>query len=111
MTQTSISDYLAFCTHILVHVLKGKEDAKIKRPSNEKNQRYKQAVQQCHPFLEDVWCTMDGIKLMLEYAGDDDIQNRFYNGWTCDHYIGAVIVFCPNGTHTNLLLQCPWNSL
>jgi hypothetical protein len=41
---------------------------------------------------------MDGIKLMLECAGDDDIQNRFYNGWTCDHYVGAVLVFCPDGT-------------
>jgi hypothetical protein len=98
MTQTSISDYLAFCTHILVHVLKGNNDAKIKRPTIEKIQQYKQAVIQRHPFLEDVWCTMDGIKLMLECAGEDDIQNRFYNGWTCDHYIGAVLVFCPDGT-------------
>ena len=22
----------------------------------------------------------------------------FYNGWTSDHYISAVIVFCPDGT-------------
>jgi hypothetical protein len=25
-------------------------------------------------------------------------ENHFYNGWTCDHYIGAVLVFCPDGT-------------
>ena len=41
---------------------------------------------------------MDGIKLMLECSSDEDVQNRFYNGWTCDHYIGAVLVFCPDGT-------------
>ena len=41
---------------------------------------------------------MDGVKLMLECAGDDDVQTRFYNGWTCNHYIGAVLVFCPDGT-------------
>eukprot|EP00804_Cyclotella_cryptica_P010121 CCRYP_018494-RA/>CCRYP_018494-RA protein AED:0.03 eAED:0.03 QI:578/1/1/1/0/0/2/26/188 len=41
---------------------------------------------------------MDGIKLMVECAAEDDVQNRFYNGWTCDHYIGAVLVFCPDGT-------------
>ena len=35
---------------------------------------------------------------MLECASDDVIQNRFYNGWTCNHYVGAVIVFCPDGT-------------
>ncbi len=98
MTQTSISNYLAFCSHILINVLMGKEDAKIKRPTIEKIQEYKQAVLQHHPLLEDVWCTMDGLKLMLECAGDDVIQNRFYNGWTCDHYVGAVIVFCPDGT-------------
>ncbi len=98
MTQTSISNYLAFCTHILINVLMGKEEAKIKRPTIEKIQEYKQAVLQHHPLLEDVWCTMDGLKLMLECAGDDVVQNWFYNGWTCDHYVGAVIVFCPDGT-------------
>ena len=29
---------------------------------------------------------------------NDDVQNRFYNGWVGDHYIGAVFVFCPDGT-------------
>ena len=41
---------------------------------------------------------MDGIKLMLECSSEEDIQNRFYNGWTCNNYIGAVLVFCPDGT-------------
>ncbi len=36
MTQMSISNYLAFCTHILINVLMGKEEAKIKRPTIEK---------------------------------------------------------------------------
>ena len=22
----------------------------------------------------------------------------FYNGWTCDHYVSAVFVFCPDGS-------------
>ena len=26
------------------------------------------------------------------------IQNRFYNGWTHDHYITNVFGFCPAGT-------------
>ena len=33
---------------------------------------------------------------MLECLSEDDKQNRFYNSWTFDHYIGAVSVFCPN---------------
>ncbi len=45
MPQRSISDYLAFCTHALVHVLKGKEEAKIRRPTIEKIQEFNEAVQ------------------------------------------------------------------
>ena len=55
-------------------------------------------------FLGDVWCTMDEIKLMLECFFKEDVQNRFYNGWTFDHYIGAVLVFCPDGTQSLLVV-------
>ena len=41
---------------------------------------------------------MDGLKLYLQQAGDSTIQNNFYNGWTHDHYVSAVLVFCPDGT-------------
>ena len=51
-----------------------------------------------HPSLDSVWCTMDGLKLYLEQAGNSVIQNQFYNGWTHDHYVSAVFVFCPDGT-------------
>ena len=29
---------------------------------------------------------------------DDDEQNQHYNGWTCNHYVSAVLLFCPDGT-------------
>jgi hypothetical protein len=98
MTQTSVSDYLNFCSRILLHVLQSLDDAKIRRPTVQKIREYQEAVYRRHPFLADVWCTMDGLKLMIECAADDEEQNRFYNGWTCDHYVGAVLVFCPDGT-------------
>ena len=41
---------------------------------------------------------MDGLKLYLEQAGDTIIQNMFYNGWTHDHYVSSVLVFCHDGT-------------
>ena len=41
---------------------------------------------------------MDGIKLLLECAGDEDKQKKYYNSWTSDHYVSAVLVFCPDGT-------------
>ncbi len=40
---------------------------------------------------------MDGIKLMIECAGDDEEQNCYYKGWTCD-YVIAVLVFSLDGT-------------
>ena len=69
------------------------DDAKLKQPVE-----YQDAVRQCHPMLQNVWCTMDGIKLLLECTGDEEVQNQFYNGWISDHYVSAVLVFCPNGT-------------
>ena len=98
MTQTCVSDYLSFSIIILISVLHRKNDAKIRRPTVEKIQQYKDAVAECHPAHRDIWCVMDGIKLMIQSAGDDEEQNCYYNGWTCDHYVNAVLVFFPNGT-------------
>ena len=41
---------------------------------------------------------MDGLKITLEQSGDALIQERFYNGWTHDHYVSSVLCFCPDGT-------------
>ena len=98
MTQTPVSVYLHFSMVILIRVLQNMDDAKIKRPTVERIVQYQDSIRQRHPRLENVWCTMDGIKLLLECSGDDNVQNQFYNGWTCDHYVSAVLVFCPDGT-------------
>lgn len=97
MTQSSTSEYLSFCTHLLIVVLQQIDGARVRRPTDEEIHSFKDAVKSRHPRLDGVWCTMDGLKLMLECASTEDEQNRYYNGWTCDHYIGAVLVFCPNG--------------
>jgi hypothetical protein len=55
-------------------------------------------VYQQHPYLLDVWCTIDGLKLMLEQSGDALIQEQFYKGWMHNHYVMSVICFCPDGT-------------
>ena len=98
MTQTAVSEYLYFGMIILIRVLQAMDDAKIKQPSIARIAEYQDAVRKRHPRLHNVWCTMDGIKLLLECAGDEDEQNQYYNGWTCDHYVSAVLVFCPDGT-------------
>ena len=55
---------------------------KVKRPIDDEIHLFKDAVKYRHPRLDGVWCTMDGLKLMLECASNEDEQNRFYNGWT-----------------------------
>ncbi len=41
---------------------------------------------------------MDGLKLYLQASSNLEIQERFYNRWTHDHYVTSVFCFCPNGT-------------
>jgi hypothetical protein len=37
------------------------------------------------PALTNCWGAMDGLKVRLEKAGNSQIQNIFFNGWTHDH--------------------------
>ena len=98
MPATSVAIYLKFSRRILIHILSRSRDAAIKIPSAAKIMEYQRTISAKHPRLKDVWCTMDGLKIYLEQSGDPVTQNRFYNGWTCDHYVSAVLVFCPDGT-------------
>ena len=98
MSATSVAIYLKFSRRILIHILSRSRDAAIKIPSSAKIMEYQRTISAKHPKLKEVWCTMDGLKIYLEQSGDPVTQNRFYNGWTCDHYVSAVLVFCPDGT-------------
>lgn len=98
MTGTSVSRYIEFGSRILIQVLQGLDEAKIHIPSINYVEEMKQKIRDKHPLLQDVWCTMDGLKLMIEASSDEDEQNNCYNGWTADHYVNAVLGFCPDGT-------------
>jgi DDE superfamily endonuclease len=98
LTATPLSMYLRFGRRILVKVLQSHPYSKIAIPSDELIEVYKQRIIERHPALQDVWCTMDGIKLMLQQSGNQLSQGNYYNGWTHDHYVSNVIVFCPDGT-------------
>ena len=41
----------------------------------------------------------------LECAGNKEEQNQYYNGRTCNHYVNAVLAFCPDGA----ILVCCYN--
>ncbi len=98
MTYSNLDDYLLFGKRIIVILLKNDDRARVQIPCSETIDEYKQMVRNRHPFLTDVWCTMDGLKLTLEQSGDALNQERYYNGWTHDHYVTTVLCFCPDGT-------------
>jgi hypothetical protein len=98
LTGAVVSVYLRFGRRLLVTILKREKGAMVVMPSSEKIKAYMDSISERHPKLLGVWCTMDGLKLLLEQAPESIIENRFYNGWTHDHYVGNVLVFCPDGT-------------
>ena len=98
LTQNPVSVYLRFGRRILISLLSSEPDARIKLPDIETLQDHIASVHRRHPLLENVWCIMDGVKLYLQEAGSSTVENAYYNGWKCDHYVSAVIVFCPDGT-------------
>ena len=98
MTASRVSKWLLFGRRLLIAILSRHPDAAVRIPSAAKIQEYKRVIQDRHPNLVDVWCTMDGVKLTLEQSGNHVVQNMFYNGWTHDNYVSSIFVFCPDGT-------------
>lgn len=98
LTGTRVSTWLRFGRRILIMILKNHSDAAVQIPSAARIDQFKRVIQARHRNLENVWCTMDGLKLYLQQSGDVTIQNMYYNGWTHDHYVSSLFVFCPDGT-------------
>ena len=100
MSMTNLSTYLRFGRRIVIEVFKNDPMATIRLPTTIEMQQYTDAISAKHPHLGNhkVWCTVDGLKLMLEQAPNTLIQEQFYNGWTHDHYVTSVLCFCPDGT-------------
>ena len=92
------SKYLQFGRRILVKILKHNELLRIKMPSHDKLKEYCQMIHLRHPALDNVWGSMDGLKVPIEQPSDSLVQTRFYYGWKCAHYVTAVLCFVPDGT-------------
>jgi hypothetical protein len=97
MTYTNLDDYLLFAKRIIVMVLQDHPMAEVQIPSTKKIEEYVEMVNRRHPYLSQVWCTMDGLMLMLEQSSNALIQEKIYNGWTQDHYVKSVMCFFPDG--------------
>jgi DDE superfamily endonuclease len=79
----------------------------IRVPDMDQIKLFTEIVQRRHYVLDDIWCTMDGLKLYLQCSGNLRTQNNYYNGWTHDHYVTSVFVFCPDGTICMCCYNCP----
>ena len=77
LTQNPVNVYLRFGRRILISLLSSKPDARIKVPDIETLQEHIASVHRRHPLLENVWCTMDGLKLYLQEAGSTTVENAY----------------------------------
>ena len=107
LSATTVSHYIRFGRRLLIEILKSNKQAEVKIPDVNKIQEYKRHVVSRHPALRNVWMTMDGVKLHIEQSQCFINQSRYYNSWTCDHYITNILGFCPAGTIVVACLNVP----
>ncbi len=98
LTYTNLSVYLRFGIRLIVDTFRDNPLARVSIPSVEEIETFKAAFVMRHPLLNDCCATMDGLKLYLQQSGNAEIQERYYNGWTHNHYVTSVFCFCPDGT-------------
>jgi hypothetical protein len=65
----------------------------VSMPTADKIESFVIAVSAKYPALTNCWGAMDGWKVWLEKAGNSQVQNIFFNGWTHDHYISNLFCF------------------
>ena len=60
-----------------------------------------------YPDLDNVYLSVDGLKLQIQKPGDDRVQNFFYNGQTSNNYVCIWFAFAPHGTVPVCVLDAP----
>ncbi len=107
LTYSNLSVYLRFGMRIIVETFRHNPLARVSILLVEEIESFKAAFEERHPLLNDCWATMDEGKLYLQTAGNTYIHERFYKGWTHDHYVTPVFCFCPDGTIPISFLNVP----
>jgi hypothetical protein len=107
LTASPCCLWLRFGKRLLLNILAQREDAQIKLPTEAKLQQYVDCIGNKYPRLTNVAYVGDGLKVLLQKAGDNGKQNAFYSGWKTDHFITNLFVFAPDGTIIMCMLNCP----
>jgi hypothetical protein len=74
-TMSPLSKYLQFARRIIINILKKDPLAKITLPAHDKLQEYRVTISCRHPAVQDVWGTMDGMKIRIGSALDGIVQS------------------------------------
>ena len=53
--------------------------AKVRMPTDNEVAMYMEMIQDQYPALSNCWGAMDGLKVGLEAAGDEQVQSQYYN--------------------------------
>jgi len=107
LTPAHLSLWLRFARRLVVKILKDDPRAKVQMPTDRELEQFIKAIEAKYPALKDCWGAMDGLKLLVQVSGDDEVQRRFYNGWTHDHYITNLFLFTPDGRICHCFLNAP----
>ncbi|PLW06729.1 hypothetical protein PCANC_27666 [Puccinia coronata f. sp. avenae] len=92
----------------LLTVLKDLRITRIMWPSSEsKCQRFSNMIKQKFPLLTGCFGFTDGLNLPVFVDDNEELQNAFYNGWTCSHYCSNILTFAPNGTIIHAIINAP----
>jgi hypothetical protein len=107
ITSGHLSLGLRFGQQLLFKVLRADQHAIVSMPSEEEVDDFIGAINMKYPALTNCWGAMDGLKVRLEKAGNSQIQNIFFNGWTHDHYISNLFLFSPDGKIRACYINAP----
>ncbi len=107
LTPGQLSLWLRFSRRLVVKVLRDDPHAKVMIPSDMEIRSFEAAIVAKYPALTNCWGAMDGLKLRLQRAGDQRVQNMFFNGWTHDHYVSNLFLFSPDGKIRACYINAP----
>ncbi|ETK81674.1 hypothetical protein L915_12842 [Phytophthora nicotianae] len=98
MPEHSLQEIFAVTPSILDGVLVAMPEASIRWPNNEVSFiDYAEIIKLRHPLIQNGFCFVDGLNIPVAASSDGDVENAYYNGWTCSHYCSSIMAFAPDG--------------
>ncbi|KAA1074568.1 hypothetical protein PGT21_010309 [Puccinia graminis f. sp. tritici] len=108
VTPAVCSRYLASGMQHLLAVLQEHPQARFLWPTTDRRaQQYSAPIEKKYPLLTRCFGFLDGLNLPVLVSDNEDVQNAYYNGWTCSHYCSCILAFTPDGTIMYAILNAP----